>query len=62
MRTFKCTCAHLKAQKFETDKISILKSLEMARAKNTERKTGLVSNPFKKVNVHGVELLDEGKV
>ena len=34
----------------------------MARTKNTERKTGLVSNPFKKVNVHGVELLDVGKV
>ena len=34
----------------------------MARTKNTERKTGLASNPFKKVNVHGVELLDVGKV
>ena len=34
----------------------------MARTKNTERKTDLASNPFKKVNVHGVELLDMGKV
>ena len=34
----------------------------MARTKNTERKTGLVPNPFKKVNMHGVELLDVGKV
>ena len=34
----------------------------MARTKNTERKTGLVPNPFKKVNAHAVELLDVGKV
>ena len=34
----------------------------MAKTKNTERKTGLASNPFKRVNVHGVELLDVGKV
>ena len=34
----------------------------MARTKNTERKTDLASNPFKKVNVHGVELLYVGKV
>ena len=34
----------------------------MARTKKTERKIGLVSNPFKRVNVHGIELLDVGKV
>ena len=62
MHAFGCTCTRLKVRKFETDKISILSFLEMARTKNTERKTGLVSNPFKKVNMHGVELLDVGKV
>ena len=34
----------------------------MARTKNTEHKVGLMLNPFKKVNLHGVELLDVGKV
>lgn len=34
----------------------------MAKTKNTERKMDLASNPFKKVNAHGVELLDVGKV
>ena len=36
----------------------------MARTKNTERKTALISNPFKTVNadVHGVQLLDVDKV
>ena len=36
----------------------------MARTKNMERKTGLISNPFKTVNadVHGVQLLDVDKV
>ena len=36
--------------------------MEMARTKNTERKTGLTLNPFKNVNVHGIDLLDVGKV
>ena len=34
----------------------------MARTKNTERKTGLTLNSFKNVNVHGIDLLDMGKV
>ena len=34
----------------------------MARVKNTERKTGLTSNPFNKINQHGVALLDVDKV
>ena len=36
----------------------------MARTKNTERKTGLISNPFKTVNadVHGVQLIDVDKI
>ena len=34
----------------------------MARTKNTERKTGLTPNLFRNVNVHGIDLLDVGKV
>ena len=30
----------------------------MAKVKNTERKSGLAPNPFNKVNLHGVALLD----
>ena len=36
--------------------------MEMARTKNTERKTGLTLNLFRNVNVHGIDLLDAGKV
>ena len=34
----------------------------MARVKNTERRSGLASNPFSKVNLHGVALLDVDKI
>ena len=34
----------------------------MAKVKNTERKSGLAPNPFSKVNLHGVALLDVDKV
>ena len=36
----------------------------MARTKNTKRKTGLISNPFKTVNadVHDVQLIDVDRI
>ena len=42
--------------------IFVFSFVEWAKVKNTERKSGLASNPFSKVNLHSVALLDVDKV